>query len=160
MKVVLCTVPAEAAESLARALVAGEAAACVNALPGVRSVYRWQGAVETAEETLLVVKTSDDALPRLAARIRALHPYTLPEIVALDASWADSAYAEWVDRSTRAAHIPHEDRKTREAAADERVGPGALPARTGSRFTTEDSMAAKKKAAKKPAKKKAAKKKK
>jgi periplasmic divalent cation tolerance protein len=84
-------------ERIARALVEERLAACVNVVPGLRSVYRWQGAVETADEALLLVKTREAALERVAARVRALHPYTLPEIVALPLVSGLAAYLEWID---------------------------------------------------------------
>ncbi len=101
MYVVLCTAPSEAAESLASKLVEERVAACVNVLPGVMSVYRWKGAVERAGEALLVVKTSGDALSALVARLRALHPYEVPEIVAIEPAHVDAAYAAWVDAETK-----------------------------------------------------------
>ena len=100
MKIVLVTAPVEAADSLAEKLVAERLAACVSRTGGVRSVYRWKGAVEHADEVQLVLKTSDAALPRLVARIRALHPYELPEIVALEVAWTLPEYALWVDAET------------------------------------------------------------
>jgi periplasmic divalent cation tolerance protein len=97
-RVVLVTVPSVAdGERIARALVEERLAACVNVVPGLRSVYRWQGAVETADEALLLVKTREAALERVAARVRALHPYTLPEIVALPLVSGLAAYLEWID---------------------------------------------------------------
>lgn len=100
MKVVLVTAPAEAAENLARTLVDERLAACVAQVRGVVSTYRWNGAVERAEETQLVVKTSDAAVAALVARVRALHPYETPEIVVLDAVWVLPEYARWVDSAT------------------------------------------------------------
>ena len=82
MEVVVChcTCPdAEVAERIADALVAERLAACVNILPGLRSVYRWQGAVERADEVLLLVKTTPDRVATVAALVAALHPYELPE---------------------------------------------------------------------------------
>jgi periplasmic divalent cation tolerance protein len=69
-------------------------------LPGVRSTYRWEGAVERSEEVLLMVKTSDESLAVLMERIAALHPYDVPEIVALDADAVHPPYERWVDDST------------------------------------------------------------
>ncbi len=106
MKVVLCTAPVEAAESLASSLVGERVAACVNVLQGVRSVYRWEGRVDTADEVLLVIKTSDDSLPALMARVAELHPYDVPEIVALDTCDVHPPYALWVDGSTGSAKAP------------------------------------------------------
>jgi periplasmic divalent cation tolerance protein len=98
----LCTAPAEAAngrpgaEALARALVEARVAACVNVVPGVHSVYRWQGAVETGSESLLVIKTTAAAWPTLVAVITALHPYELPEIVAVPLAAGLPRYLAWV----------------------------------------------------------------
>jgi periplasmic divalent cation tolerance protein len=71
-------------------------AACVNLLPGVRSVYRWQGAVEEAGEILLLIKTTRTALPALQARLVALHPYELPELLAVEAADGLPAYLAWI----------------------------------------------------------------
>jgi periplasmic divalent cation tolerance protein len=91
-----------AAALLARALVEERLAACVNVVPGAHSIYRWKGAVETARECLLVIKTTAAAAPRVAERLRALHPYELPEIVTLATDSADAAYARWVAESVDA----------------------------------------------------------
>ncbi|HWP34540.1 MAG TPA: divalent-cation tolerance protein CutA [Thermodesulfobacteriota bacterium] len=99
--VALVTVPSTAdGERIARALVDERLAACVNVVPGLRSVYRWQGAVETADEALLVIKTTAAAFEALAARVRALHPYSLPEIIALPLAAGLAAYLAWVDEGT------------------------------------------------------------
>lgn len=100
MKVVLVTAPADVAESLAERLVGERLAACVGLVAGLRSVYRWKGAVERSEEVQLVAKTSDAALPRLVARVAELHPYEVPEIVALDVAHVHASYASWVDSET------------------------------------------------------------
>ena len=71
MKIVLTTIPAQAAENLASALVTERVAACVNIVPAVTSVYRWNGVIERAAESLLIVKTSDAAAPRLMERIES-----------------------------------------------------------------------------------------
>jgi periplasmic divalent cation tolerance protein len=92
--------PAAAAEALATALVEGRLAACVNILPGVRSVYRWQGQVERAEECLLLAKTTPARYAALEAEVRRLHPYELPEIVAVNVAGGFSAYLHWVHDST------------------------------------------------------------
>ena len=99
---VLVTVPApEDGERIGRVLVEERLAACVNVVPGLRSVYRWQGAVETAAEALLLIKTTPAVFDRLAARVKALHPYTLPEVVALPLAAGLSGYLAWIDESTR-----------------------------------------------------------
>ena len=91
-----------AAAALARTLVEERLAACVNLVPGAQSIYRWKGALETAEECLLVIKTTAAAAPRMVERLRALHPYELPEILTLATADADAAYARWVAESVDA----------------------------------------------------------
>lgn len=96
-----CTCPdAASADALALALVEERLAACVNCLPGLRSVYRWQGSVEQAEEVLLLIKTTTERLPALTARLRALHPYELPELVAVEAAGGLPDYLAWVVEQT------------------------------------------------------------
>lgn len=104
--VVLCTAPAGSdrpdrldAVALARTLVEEGLCACANLLPGVRSVFRWQGRIDTADETLLMLKTTTALRERLRARIVALHPYEVPEIleVAVDGGWP--AYLQWLCNS-------------------------------------------------------------
>jgi periplasmic divalent cation tolerance protein len=98
-----CTCPDLAsAERLAEALVAEQLAACVQLLPGLRSVYRWQGAVERADEVLVLIKTTRDRLDALAARVRALHSYELPELLAVEAAGGLPEYLDWVAAETRA----------------------------------------------------------
>jgi periplasmic divalent cation tolerance protein len=97
VRVVLVTAPdAETAGRLARALVEERLAACVNLVPGVRSVYRWEGRVTEDEELLLVIKTRADRTRTLAARVRDLHPYAVPEVLELAAVGGSDAYLEWV----------------------------------------------------------------
>lgn len=88
------------AERIARALVEERLAACVNLLPGVTSVYRWQGAVETAGEVLLLAKTVPAQLEALTARVAELHPYEVPEVIALDVSGGLPAYLQWIASET------------------------------------------------------------
>lgn len=103
VRVVLVTAPGlEVARGLARALVEAKLAACVNLVPGVRSVYRWKGEVQEDEEVLLVVKTRADRGAALAHRIRDLHPYDLPEVLELAAVGGSPAYLDWV----RAESLP------------------------------------------------------
>jgi len=95
--VVLMTAPDRAcAEGLARTLVEERLAACVNVVPGVRSFYRWEGAVQADDELLLVAKTRAGSLEALAARVKALHPYALPEVLGLAAEGGSPAYLDWV----------------------------------------------------------------
>ena len=98
--VVLTTLGAAAdAPAFAEALVAESLAACVQVLPPMLSVYRWEGAVTRDEERQVVIKTTRGALPRLEARVRVLHPYDVPEWVVLDAG-ESVPYLDWVRRST------------------------------------------------------------
>lgn len=91
----------ETGRRIARALVEERLAACVNVLPGVRSIYRWKGAVEEASEVMLVAKTRAERAGLLAARVRALHPYELPEVVALPVTDGSRAYLRWVIAESR-----------------------------------------------------------
>ena len=100
--IVFCTCPDTAtANALALALVSEHLAACVNVLPGVRSTYRWQGRIECGDEVLLLVKTSADRLAGLTARLQALHPAELPEVLAVEAVGGLAPYRDWVAQQTR-----------------------------------------------------------
>jgi len=88
------------AERIAEALVGERLAACVNILGGVRSVYRWQGAVERADEVAMIAKTTQSLFERLAARVRALHSYVTPAIVAWPIVAGDAAYLDWIAAET------------------------------------------------------------
>ena len=92
---------AASARGLARALVERRLAACVNLLPGVQSVYRWQGAVEEAEEVTLLIKTSADRYDELEQAIRQLHPYMLPEVIGVPVQAGLQPYLNWITRETR-----------------------------------------------------------
>lgn len=98
-KIALTTCGSAAAERLARALVERRLAACVNIVAGVRSIYRWKGAVEADDERLLVIKTTAGALPALEAAIAELHPYDLPEFVVLGIESGSAAYLGWIAES-------------------------------------------------------------
>jgi periplasmic divalent cation tolerance protein len=101
VRVVLSTAPdAETAARLARAVLEERLAACVNVVPGVRSLYRWQGALHDDAEVLLVMKTTARRCEALAARVRALHPYEVPEVVALAVTSGSAAYLDWVREET------------------------------------------------------------
>jgi periplasmic divalent cation tolerance protein len=99
-RIVLCSVGnGEEAERIATALVQRRLAACVNLVSGVLSIYRWKGAVERDDERLLVIKTSAARFEELRATIVELHPYELPEVVALDVVAGHVPYLEWVAES-------------------------------------------------------------
>jgi periplasmic divalent cation tolerance protein len=92
----------EAAAALARALVERRLAACVNVLGAATSIYRWRGGVEKAQEVPLLIKTSAPLYARLEAAIRELHPYELPEIIAVPIERGLPEYLEWVLSETTA----------------------------------------------------------
>jgi periplasmic divalent cation tolerance protein len=99
--VVLSTFPdADSARTAAEALVSESLAACVNLVPGIISIYRWQGRVEMNGEVLALIKTTDERYASLEARLRQLHPYDVPEVVALPAAAVAESYLDWVCRST------------------------------------------------------------
>lgn len=92
---------AEEAERIGRAMVEQQLAACINILGPVRSIYRWKGAIETADEVAAIFKTSDEAVDRLIARIAALHSYDVPCITTWPIEKVLGAYAAWVDHNVR-----------------------------------------------------------
>jgi periplasmic divalent cation tolerance protein len=99
---VLTTLPMEGdAEKFASLLVEQRLAACVSILPAMRSVYRWQGAVERADERQLLIKTASTRVADLEARIRELHPYDVPEFVVIPISSGSPAYLSWLSASTQ-----------------------------------------------------------
>lgn len=101
--VALTTFPAgPGATLLARQLVDERLAACVAVVPGVSTVYRWQGAVTEDAEQQLVIKTTAACVPQLEARLRALHPYDVPEFLVLPVSAGSDAYLKWVGESVGA----------------------------------------------------------
>ena len=93
----LCTVPDETtAGQIADALVSEKLAACVNIIPSIMSVYRWKDALEHDEELLLLIKTSEAVWPLLETRILELHPYELPEIIAVRIDAGQTEYTQWI----------------------------------------------------------------
>jgi len=99
---VLTTAPDEdVATTLARTLVGERLAACVNVVPGVRSIYRWEGSVQDDAEVVLVIKSHRNRSQALAARIKDLHPYELPEVLVLPVSGGSVPYLDWIATETR-----------------------------------------------------------
>ncbi len=88
------------AQTIARSLVNARLAACVNILPGVQSVYRWQGAVEEATEVTLLIKTTQQSYPLLHQAIIDAHPYELPEVIAWPLADGHAPYLQWVSAET------------------------------------------------------------
>ena len=106
MSVLIClsTCPDRAsAEHIARSLVDARLAACVNSMPGLVSTYRWQGEIERDDEWLLIIKTTTERLDALRARLLELHPYELPELIAVKAADGLAAYLDWVQAETTPA---------------------------------------------------------
>lgn len=99
--VVLSTFPdAETAARIARVLVEERLAACANLVPTVRSIYRWQDAIQDDAESLAIIKTTADRYAALAARIAELHPYEVPEIIALPLAGGHPPYLAWLAGQT------------------------------------------------------------
>jgi periplasmic divalent cation tolerance protein len=99
---VMTNVPdASVALALGRHLVEQKLAACVNRLSGVRSVYRWQGAVEEADEVTLLIKTTQARYVELEAAIKTLHPYQVPEIIVLPIVGGLPSYLDWIGQETK-----------------------------------------------------------
>lgn len=105
MRLVLCNCPPDKADLIARTVVERKLAACVNALPGVKSTYRWKGQVCVDEETTLLIKTRAELVDALTAAIVELHPYEVPEVIALPILEGHAPYLEWVLAATR-PHVP------------------------------------------------------
>ena len=98
---ILCTCPdREMAEQIANSLVDQGLAACINLMPPVTSIYTWQGQRETADEILLLIKTSRERYGDLEQAILSLHPYELPEIIAVPVEQGLTGYLNWVEQCT------------------------------------------------------------
>ncbi|MBN1420324.1 MAG: divalent-cation tolerance protein CutA [Planctomycetes bacterium] len=102
VRVILCTVPTDAAERIAGAIVEQRLAACANIVPGLLSIYWWKGEVQRDPEKLLVIKTTAERTQALIDGIRAIHPYEVPEIIAMDVVAGFPPYLAWVEESVRA----------------------------------------------------------
>lgn len=103
-QIVYCTCPdSQCAKHIAQTLIEEQLAACVNILPVVTSVYRWQGKIEQDQESLLLIKTRSDRFTKLQERIKKLHPYELPELIAVAVSDGSDDYLHWIDRSLSSA---------------------------------------------------------
>ena len=99
---ILSTCPdAATAQIIADQLVDRQLAACVNILPGLTSVYQWQGKRESAQEHLLLIKTTNEAYQKLEQTISELHPYELPEVIAVPIERGLDGYLQWIDQQTK-----------------------------------------------------------
>lgn len=102
MKIIFSTVDSSSeAERIAETLVNESLAACVNIVPGLRSIYRWKGAVHDESELLLIIKTSSEKSEEALARLVDIHPYELPEAVVIEVHGAHPPYLEWISAETR-----------------------------------------------------------
>lgn len=96
---ILCSCPdSGVAESLAQGLVSGHLATCVNILPQITSVYPWEGHIETAQESLLLIKSNESVYPALQQYITDKHPYELPEIIAVPIRHGEPGYLDWINQ--------------------------------------------------------------
>jgi periplasmic divalent cation tolerance protein len=86
--------------AIGRALVEERLAACINVLDGMTSVYRWEGAVEQASEAVLIVKTTEPHVEAIISRVKALHTYSCPAVVAWPIERGNPSYLEWIDKET------------------------------------------------------------
>ncbi len=102
VRVILSTAgSSEEGERIARALVEQRVAACVNIVPKITSVYRWKGAIETAGEVLLLIKTSASLVERAESALRAAHSYEIPEVLVFSPVSGHADYVDWLIRSVR-----------------------------------------------------------
>ena len=100
-QLVLTMLPtADVAAEIARTLVEERLAACGNLVPAIRSIYRWQDKIEDTNEVLLLLKTRTEHFERLKGRILELHPYEVPEVIAIPIEAGYSAYLEWIGKAT------------------------------------------------------------
>ena len=98
-QLVITTCPSmDEAQSLAEKLLAAKLAACVNIVPGVLSLYEWQGKMEREQEFLLLIKTQTEGFPELEKLVQASHSYELPELIAVPIEEGSSAYLNWIDK--------------------------------------------------------------
>lgn len=98
--IVLCTCPSAGdADAITTALLEQRLAACVNRVPAVRSMYRWEGRIETDDEVLLVIKTTAQNFDRLEETIVAMHPHDVPEVIGMPVVVGSKAYLDWVEES-------------------------------------------------------------
>ena len=99
--VLITTGSQDEARSIARLLVEKELVACVNVFPGVRSIFRWEGQVVEEQECLLVAKTVSGAFNRVAAEVKSIHSYSLPEVIALPIQQGLPEYLSWVGEAVK-----------------------------------------------------------
>lgn len=97
-QIILCTSPdKESAEKIAHQLINDKIAACINILPGLTSIFRWQGKIETEQEHLLLIKTRKDRYQAVEKSIQTNHPYEIPEIIAIPIEKGLAEYMQWIE---------------------------------------------------------------
>jgi periplasmic divalent cation tolerance protein len=102
--VIMITVPSrEVGEQVANALVEGRLVACVNIVPGISSIYQWQGNIEQEDELLLIAKSRATLFNRVATLVKQIHPYDVPEVIAIPIVAGSSEYLAWIDTETASA---------------------------------------------------------
>ncbi len=104
--IVLSTCPQDMADDLSGKIVGARLAACVNSVPKVRSTYLWEGKIQTDDEALLIIKTTQDCFERLKSRMIEWHPYELPEIIAVNLHSGHAPYLDWITQCTQPATPP------------------------------------------------------
>ena len=98
--VILCTLPSETdAEKIATHLIENRLAACCNIIPGLRSIYRWKDKIESDDEFLLLIKSAEERYPEIEKAIIKMHPYDVPEIIALPLEAGSQTYLHWIRES-------------------------------------------------------------
>lgn len=97
--VIISTVPQESAEKVSNFLVRERLAACVTQIHGSRSIYWWEGKVESATETLLIIKTLSDRVEEIKRRVKEFHPYEVPELIVIPVRDGLTAYLNWISDS-------------------------------------------------------------
>ena len=108
--VTISTVPSpETGRQIAHALIESRIAACVNIVPGLQSIYHWQGKIEESEESLLIIKTTGEVLKQLTEKILEMHPYDCPEVLSFDIRTGNPAYLDWIDSVTGISAPTEED---------------------------------------------------
>jgi periplasmic divalent cation tolerance protein len=101
MQLVLVTCPKNSAETIAREVLKRRLAACVSTFDSVHSLYWWEGRLESAEESLLLIKSRQELFGELERTVRGIHPYRTPEIISFRAGKASTRYLDWISKETR-----------------------------------------------------------
>jgi len=97
-QIIFCTCPdQQTAKQIAESLIRDKSAACVNIIPGITSVYQWQGKIESAQEHLLLIKSRVEKYSTIESKIKQIHPYELPEIIAVPIERGLPEYLQWID---------------------------------------------------------------